>query len=304
MSAHKQFAKVPIPPDETSPTSSPEHSGVEFGVSADGFPVARIGDITLAMLPLTDCGGFLASAWRVEQPLADLTRAHFYSHEGRLADEAAFRARVLETAEHCQELVVLDRQQIRTAASTPWGASQIATIYADGIVSHVTASHGGFQLSTERNAKVHPMLRTETGYYEEDCVWAAVAITFPDLFTSYERRCAEKTLKDWFPEAWETISGTNLSPGESHVKDRNAFELQHAGDWIVISALRSDHHPGMTEAIATCGAKRGHDVEERRFLVPCTEYQAGCFGFVIDVTRHKAYDGPSSFMLLSGRVAS
>ena len=51
--------------------STPEYSGVKFATSADGFPVARIGDITLAMLPLKDGsdGGFLASAWRLQHPL-------------------------------------------------------------------------------------------------------------------------------------------------------------------------------------------------------------------------------------------
>lgn len=294
---------TPVSPAKTI-ASTPEYSGVEFGVSADGFPAARIGDMTLAMLPLKEGGGFLASAWRANRPFCELTRADFYSHEGRLADEAAFRSRVLETAEHKRELAVLDRVQTRTSYSTPWGASQIATIYAEGIVSHMTASHGGFMLSPDRNAQVHPMLRSTDGFYEEDCAWAAVAISFPDLFTGYERRCAETTLKDWEPDAWEVISGRELAPGESHVKDRRAFERDHAGDWIVISALRSDRHPGMTEVIATRGGKRDHYVEERRFLVPVTEYAVGRFGFVIDEARHAVYDGPSSFASWPGRSAA
>lgn len=283
--------------------STPEYSGVEFGVSADGFPVARIGDITLAMLPLSEGSGFLASAWRARRPFCDLTRADFYSHEGRLADEAAFRARALETAEHSRELALLNRVQTRIFCSTPWGASQIATVYAEGVVSHVTASHGGFHLSVDRNAKVHSMLRSSDGFYEEDCCWAAVVITFPDLFTAYERRVAQQTLKDGEPDVWEAITGVVLAPGESHGKDQRSFDAAHAGDWIVISALRSDHHPGMTEVIATRGGKRDHDVEERRFLVPATEYVVGRFGFVIDETRHAAYDGPSSFVAWSGRNA-
>ncbi|ACM39471.1 MULTISPECIES: DUF7007 domain-containing protein [Rhizobium/Agrobacterium group] len=291
---------MPLSPDNTA-GSTPEYSGVEFGVSADGFQVARIGEITLAMLPLPAGGGFLASAWRQRRPLCDLTRADFYSHEGRLADEAAFQARVLETAEHVGELALLDRVQARMVCSTPWGASQMATIYAEGVVSHVTAGHGGFQLSVERNSKVHPMLRAEGGWYEEDCAWSIVTFTYPQLFTSYERRSAERQIKDRWPEAWETMSGQVLVQGESHAKDRKAFDLAHADDWVVISALRSDHHPGMTEMIATRGGKRDHHVDERRFLVPATEYEVGRFGFVIDEARHAAYDGPSSFVSWSGR---
>lgn len=293
---------TPVPADNIN-ASAPEYSGVEFGVSADGFPVARIDEITLAVPPLSGGGGFLASAWRAHRPLCDLTRPDFYGHDGRLADEAAFRARVLETAEHRRELALLNRVQTRKSCSTPWGASQMATLYAEGIVSHVTAGHGGFKISAERNAEVHPTLRSSDGFYEEDCCWAAVAIAFPNLFTAYERRVAEKTLKDGQPDAWEAITGDVLAAGESYEKDRRAFEAAHAEDWIVISALRSDHHPGMTEVVATRGGKRDHHVDERRFLVPTTEYTVGRFGFVIDEARHTAYVGPSSFLSWAGRGA-
>ena len=86
------------------------------------------------------------------------------------------------------------------------------------------------------------------------------------------------------------------------MNDRRAFEREHAGDWIVISALHSDHHPGMTEVIATRGGRRDADVEEQRFLVPSTECQVGRFGFVIDAARHVAYDGPSNFVTWAGRT--
>ena len=86
-------------PANSHDAMTPKNSGVEFARSADDFPVARIGDITLAMLSLVDGGGFLASAWCVSRPLAEMTRADFFGHEGRLDDEAAFRDRVFETAD-------------------------------------------------------------------------------------------------------------------------------------------------------------------------------------------------------------
>lgn len=58
-------------------------------------------------------------------------------------------------------------------------------------------------------------------------------------------------------------------------KDRRAFEQQHANDWIVISARRSDDHPGMTEVIATRVGRRDPSVRERRFLVLPVDYQPG-----------------------------
>ncbi|BDA87230.1 hypothetical protein Sa4125_47720 (plasmid) [Aureimonas sp. SA4125] len=76
--------------------------------------------------------------------------------------------------------------------------------------------------------------------------------------------------------------GRALAPGESTVKDRRAFEREHAGAWIAVSAIRSDHEAGMTEVIATRGGKRSAGNPERRFLVPSQEYggSGGRFGFV------------------------
>ncbi|MBX4899538.1 MULTISPECIES: DUF7007 domain-containing protein [Rhizobium] len=290
-------------PDLQSDTV-PTDSTVEFGVSADSFPVARIADTFLAMVPAGDGASFLASAWRLVRPLAELTRTDFYRHEGRLGDEEAFRARVFETAQHSHELSALGRIQTQIVASTPWGPSQLATIYAEGIISHMTAGHGGFHLSAERNARVLPMLRKSSPWYEEDAEWAIVALTFPDLFTSYERECADETIRNSWPSAWESIYGRELTPGQSWTKDREALERRHAGDWIVISAIHSSHYADMTEVIATRGGRRDGQAEEMRFLVPSAEYAArDRFGFVIDPVRHQAYDGSSSFVRWQGRVA-
>ncbi|MGI8398351.1 DUF7007 domain-containing protein (plasmid) [Agrobacterium deltaense] len=283
--------------------SAPDASGVEFGRSADDMAVARVGDLVFAMVPTRDGQYFLASAWRVSRPLAELKRDDFYSHHGPVKGEAAFGNRMIEQAGHSRELRHLCRQTVRVACSTPWGPSQGATVYADGIVCHTTASHGGFRLSAVRNAKVYPMLRTDGGWYEEDAAWAIVALTFPDLFTTHERKCADKTIRDSWPDVWETIYGRSVAPGESYERDAEAFAREHAGDWIVTAALRSDHHTDMTEVIATIGGARGERVEERRFLVPSGEYAVGRFGFVIDGTRHAAYEGPSSFVASRGRAA-
>lgn len=208
---------------------------------------------------------------------------------------------MIENAEHESEWQALGRREIAIRVHTPWGVSQRATVFAEGVEFHATAGHGGFKLAATRNRDVHPLLWSKDGFYEEDSAWAIVAITFPDLFTAFERQCAERAIKDWWPDAWEKIFGTCLAAGESHVKDGRAFEAKHAGDWVVISAIRSDHQSGMTEVIATRGGKRDPHLEERRFLVPSAEYEVGRFGFVIDEARHVAYDGPSSFVSWTGR---
>ncbi|CAK7262224.1 MULTISPECIES: DUF7007 domain-containing protein [unclassified Shinella] len=290
-------------PDDAASTL--EDTGVELGTSSEGFPVARLGDLLLAMLPHPAGGGFLASAWRLAQPLSMLRREDFFGHDGELADEAAFRSRVLETAQHQRELSRLQRLQTRMVCSTPWGPSQLATIYAEGIVAHMTAGHGGFRLSAERNKRIVRSLRIASGWYEEDDAWAIVALTFPNLFTTYERQLADRTIRDKWPDEWEAISGRPLKPGESSGKDRRAFERCHAGDWIVASAITSGHHHGKIEVVALRGGRRGANVVERRFLVPKAEYEGrGPFGFVIDEGCHAGYDGASSFVGWERRKAS
>ena len=282
-----------FPQSEPDTIAPPE---VQFATSAEGFPVAQVGDTAFAMLPGRGDTHFLATAWRVRRPLDELIRNDFYGHGAELAGEEAFRAKVLEQAEHAREKRALGRREVRTHANTPWGPSQGATVFAEGVVCHSTAGHGGFHLAASLNAKVDRRLRRPGGWYEEDAEWAIVALTFSHLFTSFERRSAERTVKDSWPDAWEVIFGTVLEPGQSHEKDRRAFHARHAGDWIVISAIRSEQQDGLVEVIATLGGMRGQDAEQRRFLVSAAEYEVGRFGFVVDLARHDTYDGLSSFI--------
>jgi hypothetical protein len=287
---------------QTAPSSeAPDAPGASFGRSADGMLVALVGPNAYAMAPGRDGSHYLVSGWRIARPMAEWNRSGFYGHGGDLADEAGFRTKVLDKAQHYQEKRALRRRDIPGGAHTPWGPSQGGTFYADGVTSHSTAGHGGFKLSAERNRKVHPMLRAAGGWYEEDESWAIVAITFPHLFTALERRCASQATKDSWPDAWEAISCTILAAGESRSKDQRAFEEEHAADWIVVSAITSEQQKGFVECIATTGGQRGAGTEERRFLVPADEYEIGRFGFVIDPHRHAVYAGPSSFVGWRGR---
>jgi hypothetical protein len=285
------------PHQTPAPSAVSDVPGALFGHSGDGILVALVDDNAYAMMPGRNGKHYFASGWRIARPMAEWTRSDFYGHGGDLADESAFRSNVLEQAQHiARSGVALGRRDIPGGAHTPWGPSQGGTVYTEGITSHSTAGHGGFKLSADRNRKVHPMLRSAGGWYEEDGEWAIVAITFPHLFTTFERRCTETTIKDSWPDAWEAIFGTILAPDESREKDRCTFEVEHAADWIVVSAITSEQHKGFVECVATPGGKRGAGTEERRFLVPADEYQVGRFGFVIDPDRHAVYGGPSSFI--------
>lgn len=177
---------------------------------------------------------------------------------------------------------------------TPWGEAQTTDVHAEGVAFHSTASHGGFKLDTERNVLVHPLWRNDTDFYEEDCEAAIVIVTFPELFSAETVTAAQQTAKNWFPEAYERVFGVTLEPGESIKKDQQVFRREHAEDWIVISAITSQHHPGFVECVATKGGVRGRS-GERCFLVPTTEYRQGRHGFIIDQARHAPYDGKSSY---------
>ena len=205
-----------------------------------------------------------------------------------------------EKAVHEAELRSLERPTIQAGASTPWGMAQVSRQYADDIVLHSTASHGGFHLAENANAIVHALYRNDTEFYEEDCEWAKVAHAFPQLFTAYERRLADRTLRDTYPDAYERVMGVTLKEGQSHIRDRQEFEKRHRNDWVVIAALNSDHKPGFVECIATLGGIRG-ETGEKRFLVPGYDYTIGQHGFVIDPVKHQPYDGPSSFVTWAAR---
>ena len=205
--------------------------------------------------------------------------------DGVVADEAAFRAHVEAIAEHRRQLRTLDRRIGPGGVDTPWNTAQHSEIYAEGIAFYSTASHGGFHLDDERNAGMPDCLRNADGWYEEDEQRAKVASAFPALFTERERSQAEKTLRDWQPDAWEILYGRKLDPSESYTRDRQHFEAVHAHDWIVVAASRSDDHPGQVECAAILGGSRGN-VPVRNFLVPADEYSIGRHGFVIDEKRH------------------
>lgn len=97
---------------------------------------------------------------------------------------------------------------------------------------------------------------------------AIVALTFPDVFMTYERHCCDETVRNTWPVEWEQIHGRQLEPGESWTKDKTAFKQNHVGDCMVTSAIRSSLHTGMVEVVARRGNAGISKDEESRFLVP------------------------------------
>lgn len=66
---------------------------------------------------------------------------------------------------------------------TPWGQSDSKEKLAEGIVSYSTPSHGGIQLSTERQAQLPAGIKNflnSLEWWEEDCDWVVPYILFKD----------------------------------------------------------------------------------------------------------------------------
>ena len=117
---------------------------------------------------------------------------------------------------------------------SPWGQVDFQHIIAEGIVSVCTPSHGGLKLDARRQAIMPAGMRTDDGWYEEDCEWAKVFVVFrrhildycrahpddpntPYTLTSIER--APESLKNWYPEQYERWFGCQIPPGESYVRE-------------------------------------------------------------------------------------
>jgi hypothetical protein len=210
-------------PERCISRNASEGPRVSFHRTADGFLAASVEHLAFLALPSKAGGLSIATASNLRAPPERWKRTDFYSVDRHVDDEVAFRDHVLEIAEHRRQLVGLDRRELTPLASTPWGVAQCSDIYAEGVVFHSTASHGGFHLDEERNALVALAYRNVGGWYEEDCEWAKVAASFPHLFTAYERRCADATLRNYEPDAYERINAVTLRPGESHTKDERQF---------------------------------------------------------------------------------
>lgn len=262
---------------------APGHPAVCFGRSADGYPVALAGETAFAMVPARNGRHYIVTGWRIRRPMAEWTRSDFWGHAG----EAAFRAHVEENALHQQQRVALGRREIHSRAHTPWGTSQGATVYAEGVVAHSTAGHGGFICRRSEIANSMTCSVPTAAGMKRTAIGRPSPNPSRSSSRTSRRRVRKRRSATGTRTTWEAIHGRVLEPGQSAKRDERAFFEKHTDDWVVVSAIRSEHQAGFTEVIATPGGKRGPGTEERRFLVPTDEYHVGRFGFVIDVARHR-----------------
>lgn len=49
-------------------------------------------------------------------------------------------------------------------------------------------------------------------------------------FAAYERQLADRTLRDYYPDAYERVVGVTLPEGRSNARDAQEFERRHRND--------------------------------------------------------------------------
>lgn len=165
------------------------------------------------------------------------------STNGSYAPHTGSRSRIeLDPAAAPIEVDPAARRRIlpdRDTPRTPWGSVQDGTVYADGIIMYGTAGHGGFKVDAALNAKMHPALRglgERGGWYEEDCAWAAVAVAFPQHFTTDEQAHAVATMKSYYPDQYTAATGQPVDPSESRELRERAFTAAHTADHVAVAA--------------------------------------------------------------------
>lgn len=170
-----------------------------------------------------------------------------------------------------------------TTTYTPWGRADFAYKYAPGVICYSTPGHGGIHLSTKRNALVHPAWRRADGWYEEDCEFSIVALTFPHLFLD-KIATHHSSARDYFPDAYSEVFGVEIPVQESYVLRQRKFDADHANDYVTTAARgRASWVPsGKVGVSATLGGSRRGNSETTYWLVDAERYTVRQGSYVVD----------------------
>jgi len=88
--------------------------------------------------------------------------------------------------------------------NTPWGCADHVAAIAPGIWHVTTPSHGGYRVSLPQLAAIPVAWRAASvngqgmrGWFEEDCDWCMVTLTWPELFPPAAQKAAQATFDHW-----------------------------------------------------------------------------------------------------------
>ena len=273
---------------------TPASAGILFARTHDDLLVAKVGDHAFGMMPGANGRYYLASAWRLCAPMEEWTRADFYSHGGELKDEASFRARVHENAEHQRQRAALGRREIRSRANTPWGVSQGATVYSDG-VSYIRRRARRFS-SRCRAQRESPSCPSRAGRLVRGRLRlggrraglpGAVHRIRTSLRRPHDPGLVSRRLGG---HSWPSPStGRIPQEGSARLRARSCHPLG-----------RDFRHPLGPPSWHDGMRRHAWRRSPRRRTAPLSRFlgRIRCrpLGFVIDEARHRLYDGPSDFV--------
>ena len=171
---------------------------------------------------------------------------------------------------------------------SPWGDIESVECVSTGINFVMTAGHGGYKLSRERNAAMPPEFRRSGGWYEEDQDRFLCEMFFADDMGCDDERKADlvASVKDWFPDEYESVTGETIPPGESYTRDKDRFSHEHANDLVAFAVLQ--RKDGVVR-VQACRGGLGADYDATYiYHIPAEEYDDKArFGFVIDESRYE-----------------
>lgn len=200
-------------------------------------------------------------------------------------DEAKIRSKEIRERAHKYQ-----HNRISTGSQSPWGTLQQVKAVAPGIDAVVTAGHGGFKLSSDRNQQVDSVWRERAGWYEEDCSWSKAVLTHSQDFSEQTLKEAHTTARRWYPDEYEAVVGKNpgkfglseftpVTAGESHIVAEREFFAARAGTHDKVQDVqRLDAYQGMVvvtlSEIPADGREPASNPESTRVvLVPESEWK-------------------------------
>lgn len=256
---------------------------LKYERTADGDLATRVAHLVIGLIPMKDGTLRTLTRYPARDP-STCSRSDFHASGFAANDEDSFRSEVEDFAEHERQKAALGRERIDRAMlrgfRTPWETPDDGYVYAAGIASVSTPSHGGFILTAEMNERIDERWRapadgyagqaddvldpewrrrdnvmTGFAFYEEDQQWAIVAITFPELFTDRERRFADRTLRNDYPDIWESVTGGTATVLNSSGRRISEFQRLNADRWIVTCAVKDRNDPERIVASAYVGGR-------------------------------------------------
>jgi hypothetical protein len=137
----------------------------------------------------------------------------------------------------------------------------------DGLLTHYE-NHGG------------ELVHVAVG--EEDVAWAMLhyaddtlregAVAKGVFAGDTDRHYVEATVKNWYPDYYEALTGVTLTGAESYMMREREFEAANVENYVARAAW-GDWHEKVPEGMVGVAATRKSDGDERYFLVAGAEYK-------------------------------